>query len=374
MTPKLRPEQSVTAVRGIGTQRAERLAQLDITTVQDLLNHVPVRYKDKREIRTSGEFVEGADTLAQGVLTSLRSRRTGSGRSLIEVRMRDPDGFFYISFFNSPYLERQLVKGAEYTVYGKVQFRNGLRLFTNPEIVPAGGDRDLRRIEPVYRCTAGVTTREFIKWITYALDNTEVTDWLSDTVRRERKLCELGTAYRNIHFPKDRHWYQVARYRMIYDQLLTYQIALRRSRLLRDDASTDASIPDADITPFLRSLPFELTSGQVDAVRDIEADLVSRRPMNRLVQGDVGSGKTVVAEAAIYKTVQAGRQAAFMAPTEILARQHFQKLSADFEPLGIRVALLVSGMRAQERRQILEETANGIIQVLIGTHALLQSL
>ncbi|MBQ6583106.1 MAG: ATP-dependent DNA helicase RecG, partial [Mogibacterium sp.] len=178
--------------------------------------------------------------------------------------------------------------------------------------------------------------------------------------------------FRNLHFPSCTQAYREARYRDQYSSLYVYLTAIRLNRAYRMDPEADASVAETDLTPFLDRLPFRLTEGQMQAVRDIQADLRDRRPMNRLVQGDVGCGKTVVAETAVYSVLKAGGQCAFMAPTEILARQHWKKLSADMEPFGFRTELLVSGLKARERRAILQDLAEGKIDLMIGTHALIQ--
>ncbi len=362
----------VGAIRGIGPKKKERLEHMGIRTVYELLAHYPVRYRDRRHPVPSTSVLENKDVLVQGILLKKNQRRLSGRKSIVECVLKDASGTFSAVFFNMPYIMNSLNIGTEYTVFGRMKRRNGLAVWTNPEIAELNSASDIRGIIPVYRCTQGITSRELGKYCSLALNAADSDcEWLSEELIEDNKLCSREFALRNIHFPSDEQAYKYARFRLSYDELLAYQIAVRRSRLEQEDRSRDASLDDCDINPFIENLPFELTEGQRSAIDDIEKDLTDCRPMNRLVQGDVGCGKTVVAEAAIYKTVSAGMQAAFMAPTEILAKQHFVKLSSDFEQYGFRVCLMTSGMKAAERREILAGLASGDIDIAVGTHALL---
>ncbi len=373
MSKTLALTDSVNSIKGIGDKKADRLGVLGIRTVQDLLNHFPYKYKDKRQAVMSSRATEQKDALVVGTLNRISSRPIGGRKMLVECSFKDVGGTYTAVFFNRPYLKQSLRVGQEYSIYGRVKIRAGFRSWANPEIAEAGGDKDRRGIVPVYRCTQGLTSNDIGKWAEYVLANVDLgTDWIDEKYLSERGVCDREFAYRNLHFPESEAHYKTARYRMIYEQLLIYQLAVRLNRKDIDDSSIGSAIEDVDIGPFASGLPFALTEGQLECIRDIERDLVDGRPMNRLVQGDVGCGKTVVAEAAIYKCVRAGLQAAMMAPTEILARQHFERLSEDFAPYGLRCCLLVSGMKAAERRETLACIADGNVDVIIGTHAIIQ--
>ena len=254
-----------------------------------------------------------------------------------------------------------------------MRLRNGARVWTNPEFSKAGGDRDIRGIFPVYRHTAGITDINFRKWISEALTSTDLdTDWIGSDIVEKRKLCGPGFALSNIHFPESEKHYKAARYRLIYEKLLMYQLAVRMNSARANDSETDSSVPLQEMDGFYEGLPFELTEGQLKCIEEIMNDLGNRRPMNRLIQGDVGCGKTVVAEAAIYRCAKSGLQSAMMAPTGILAKQHYENISRDLSVYGIKCDLLVSGMKAAERRQVIDNVASGKTDVLIGTHALIQ--
>jgi ATP-dependent DNA helicase RecG len=363
----------ISEIKGIGDKKAGVLRNMGISSVKDLLDHYPVRYRDKRKVTPSNVLREGVDQLACGMLISKRQRRFGGSRVMVECSFRDEGGVFSAVYFNMPYMMKNLEEGSSYCLFGKIRYRNGAKVFTNPETTAEGSTKDIRGILPVYRCKRGVTNNDFIKWNRTVLDTLESdSDWLDKRFVDKRKLCSDSAAYQNIHFPKDEKWYGVARYRLIYEQLLAYRTAILLNSSARQDDS-DASVDPADADVFIDALPFELTTGQKEAAADILKDLTDRKPMNRLIQGDVGCGKTVVAEIAIYRVVKAGKQAAMMVPTEILARQHFKNMSALFAGYGFRTALLTSGMKAAERREIIAGIESGDVDIVIGTHALIQS-
>ena len=363
----------VCSIRGIGAKKKEQLAAAGIETIEDLLSYYPVKYKDRRFAVRAMDAGTDRDSLTTGRLIRTQLRPLSGGRSITECTLRDDSCVFYAVFFNMPYLRKTLETGAEYVLFGRMRIRNGARVWTNPEFSKAGGDRDVRGILPVYRHSAGLTDINLRKWISEAIDTTDIDkDWISGDIVSERKLCGRGYAYRNIHFPESEQHYKYARYRLIYEKLLMYQLAVRLNSAGMSGSDADSSVPEADMDTFYEGLPFELTEGQAACTEEIMNDLSSRRPMNRLVQGDVGCGKTVVAEAAMYRCAAAGLQSAMMAPTEILARQHYESISRDLSRYGISCALLVSGMKASERKAVIDAAACGDVDVLIGTHALIQ--
>ena len=373
MSERLSLSDSVSALKGIGGKKKQLLASVGIDTVEDLLSYFPYKYKDRRNIIPAAMAGTETDTLVAGKLIKIQMRPISGHRTIVECTFRDESTVFGAAFFNMPYLKKMLNTGTEYVLFGRMRVRGGMRVWTNPEFTPSGGERDVRGIVPVYRAASGMTSAAFSKLIVQALEQTDLTDdWIGSGLIDKRRLCSRDFAFRNLHFPADEMHYKMARYRIIYEQLLRYQLAVRISRKKIESYSDDSSVPDIPISPFTEGLPFRLTEGQIKCIEEIERDLVDERPMNRLIQGDVGCGKTVVAETAIYKCAAAGLQSAMMAPTEILARQHFERLSSDLERFGIRTALLVSGMKAAERRSILAGIADGSIDVVVGTHAIIQ--
>lgn len=371
--PVLYPEDDISLIRGIGAKKKDQLEAAGISTVQDLLDFYPVKYKDRRSVISAMDAGTEKDSLVSGRLIKVTLRPLSGRRSMVECTLRDSSCIYHAVFFNMPYLKKSLVTGEDYILFGRMRIRNGARVWTNPEMSKAGGDRDIRGIIPVYRHSAGLSDINLRKWIRTALDQTDpVDDWLGGDIVNERKLAGIGFAYRNIHFPESEKHYKAARYRLIYDKLLMYQLAVRMSRAITEEGGMDASVPDIPLDSFIDSLPFELTDGQKKCIDEIMEDLGNERPMNRLVQGDVGCGKTVVAEAAMFRCAVNGMQSAMMAPTEILARQHYEKINSDLGPLGIQCGLLISGMKTSERRAVIDGIASGDIDVLIGTHAIIQ--
>ena len=365
---------SVTTIKGVGAKKQTVLEEMGITTIYDLLEHSPFRYQNRLNRTHFMDVPEDKDVLIGGVLINKRLRSIGRGRTMLECALRDESGIFHAIFFNMPFLEKNLRLGNDYTLFGKMKWRNGAKTIVNPEMYPANSPRDIRGIIPVYRRSAGISSNELSKLILSILDEMdESCEWLGDELVEKNNLAPEYYAYRNIHFPESVDAYNRAKFRLIYDKLLAFQYCILYNRRFLDEECGNSMIAPVDISKFLDSLPFRLTEGQQTAVDDIEHDLMSTKTMNRLVQGDAGCGKTVVAETAIFHVVSAGWQAAFMAPTEILARQHFAKLTADFGEFGMRTALLVSGIKSTDRREILEGISSGDIDIVIGTHALIQS-
>ena len=363
----------ICSIKGIGSKKKEQLSAAGIETVGDLLDYYPVKYKDRRNIVRAMDARTDRDSLVCGKLIKVQLRPISGGRTITECTLRDDSCVFYAAFFNMPYLRKSIYTGEDYVLFGRMRLRNGARVWTNPEFSKTGGERDVRGILPVYRHSAGLTDNNLRKWIGDALENTELeSDWIGSDITEERNLCSRGYAYRNIHFPESEHHYKAARYRLIYEKLLAYQLAIRINSAGLEESSADASVPEISMDPFYAGLPFELTEGQSKCVSEIMNDLSAHRPMNRLVQGDVGCGKTAVAEAAMYRCAKCGLQSAMMAPTEILARQHYESISNDLKQHGITCGLLVSGMKASERRRVIDDAASGRTDVLIGTHALIQ--
>ena len=364
----------ISCIKGIGSKRKEQLTAAGIETIGDLLSYYPFKYKDRRHLVRAMDAGTEKDSLTCGRLIKVQLRPLSGRRSITECTLKDDSCIFYAVFFNMPYLRKNLVTGEDYVLFGRMRMRNGARIWTNPEFSKAGGERDIRGIFPVYRHTAGITDINFRKWISEALQNTDLeTDWIGSDIVEKRKLCGPGFALSNIHFPESEKHYKAARYRLIYEKLLMYQLAVRMNSARANDSETDSSVPLQDMDGFYDGLPFELTEGQQKCIEEIMNDLGNRRPMNRLVQGDVGCGKTVVAEAAIYRCAKSGLQSAMMAPTGILAKQHYENISRDLSVYGIKCDLLVSGMKAAERRKVIDDVASGKTDVLIGTHALIQN-
>ena len=297
-------------------------------------------------------------------------RRIAGGRTLVKTRVVDDSGSMDLVFFNAQHLGSSLRMGETYVFFGKVEDDLRHRQMINPLFEPEGRQQVTGRIMPIYPLTAGVTQGLMARAARQGLDACRelLPDVLPDGIRQAHSLCYVNYAYENIHFPSSPEALEVARRRLVFEELFLLTCGLLRQR--RRDVAGPACHP-MDMEPFYRRLPFALTGAQRRAIADAVGDMVSGKPMNRLCQGDVGSGKTMVAAACIWFAVENGWQTALMAPTEILARQHYQGLAPLLARFSIRCALLTGSTRARERREILAGLADGTIDLCIGTHALL---
>lgn len=374
---KINIDDNIICLKGVGAKKQERLLKLGITTVQDLLEYAPIKYRDRRAVVSIDAAQDGKTILTVGRLQRKSLRRYGGAKSIVECTFVSDNGNFVVSFFNMPYMTKSLEIGCDYSIYGKLSVVRGLRKFVNPEITKLNSANDERGLLPVYRCTQGITSKDISKLVRNALSEIEsIDEWIDQDIVDKRKICDLVYEYNNLHFPKDEHHYKVSRYRSIYEKLLIYQIAVSLKKRYFEFEAGDSSIGnynELEYSKLIDVVGFKLTEDQISAIEDIRADLSSSKPMNRLIQGDVGSGKTVVAESAILMTAMHGYQSAFMAPTEILANQHYEKIKADFDRLGARTALLVSAMSVKDKRDVLERLKDGSIDCIIGTHALIQA-
>ena len=360
-------------IKGIGEARAKALHKLDIATLGDLLSYFPRRWEDRTLTRPIRELTLGEYACVRAMLAGdPTASRIAGGRTLVKIRAVDDSGALDVAFFNQEYRRTSLHKGETYIFYGKVEGDLLRRRMTNPLLEPEGRQLLTGRIMPVYPLTAGVTQTMLAKAMRQGLDACEglLPDVLPDDVRQAHHLCYTGYAYENIHFPSSPEALDIARRRLVFEELFLLSCGLQ---LLRSRRGTERgpACENVALTPFYDALPFALTGAQRRAIEQAVTDMTSGRSMNRLCQGDVGSGKTMVAAACVWFAAQSGWQSALMAPTEILARQHYENLAPLFARFGLRCALLTGSTRAKERREILAGLADGSIDLCIGTHALL---
>ncbi len=366
-------KESVTAVKGIGPKKAAALKKLNIYTCEDMIFFLPRSYEDRRGRVSIGSAHEGENAVITGAVRYVIKDRYSSGRKKrLKLLVSDSTGTMEVVFFNAGYLQNRFIVGKTYTFFGKVSRNFGKVQMLHPEISEADDAED--GILPVYPLTKGITQREMRTWQRSLRSAcSEAEDILTDGALQRNRLCSLEYALANVHFPQEKQKLLEARYRLIFDELLILQTGMMlASRTLSGGDNGIAFSGEADISTYTESLPYSLTRAQQRCIREIEADLESGRAMNRLVQGDVGCGKTAVAEAAMYKAVKSGYQAALMAPTEILAKQHFEGISKSFEAHGISTAFLSGSLKASEKKEALEKIASGQAQAVIGTHAVIQ--
>ena len=381
----------VTSVNGIGPKKADGLQSIGVETILDLLMHYPRRWIDRTKEATIGDLEVGEEATVLVRVQKVTARRTRNRKTLVEVTVTDGTGTLRCTYFNQPWRERQLTPGLEVLVFGKLELFQGRRQMSNPIIDMVGGDKTLR-IVPVYPQSekAGLYTSDFQAWVARTLVKAAPRGFAEPvpaSVLAEHDLIERGRAFRQIHAPDTMGEVGQARKRLVFDELLRVQLALvLRKRHLERTSKGLAHRIDGDLVGrFLDRLPFPLTGAQERVIAEICDDLGRSLPMHRLLQGDVGAGKTVVAVCALLVAVDGGHQGALMAPTAVLAEQHHLGINALlegftvpdesgslFEDRPLRVELLTNRTTAAERRRLAEDLAAGHVDLLVGTHALLE--
>ena len=363
----------ITILKGIGPTKAKLFANLNIFTLEDLICHFPRGYEDRTQLLTIEKLeVDKPACFKAMVMNTPRTSHIRKGLDITKVQIADHTGRLSLTFFNSRFAAEQLQYGREYVFYGAVSGDFIGYNMTNPVFEPIDSTPvTTRRILPVYPLTAGLTNAAVGKAVGQALDICDPPEEiLPQEIREKYGILPAEAAYFAIHRPRDMAQAEQARKRLIFEEFFVFSAGLSLMRQARSEKHC-APYENLELGPFYGSLPFSLTGAQRRAVEDILADFRRGTPMNRLVQGDVGSGKTMVAAAAAYCAAGNHRQTALMAPTEILAEQHYQSLSRLFAPLGIRVGLLTGSMGQKQKRQVREEILDGSLQVIVGTHALL---
>ena len=360
-------------IKGIGEQRAKALARVGVTTLRELIGYFPRSYEDRTQIYPIAQLPEGEEACCVAMIAAEPvGRRITGGRSMVRLRAVDESGVLDVTFFNQEYRKSSLHTGETYIFYGKAEGTARRRQMVNPLMERQESQRLTGRIMPVYPLTHGVSQLMLGQAVRQGLDECRelLEDVLPDEVRQQHKLCYVNFAYENIHFPASFEALEVARRRLVFEELFLLTCGLQLLRHRRQDVAGPACHA-VDMDGFYSVLPFPLTEAQRRAIDDAIGDMTRGRPMNRLVQGDVGSGKTMVAAACIWFAAQNGWQSTLMAPTEILARQHYDNLAPLFAAFGLHVALLTGSTKAKERRAVLEGLALGQVDLCVGTHALL---
>ena len=363
----------ITVLRGIGPQKAKVLERLEIRTLGDLLRFYPRAYDDRRETRKISELIPGESACVAAMIASAPTlAHIRKGMDLIKVRAVDETGVLDLTFFNQSWLKNSLQVGQTYLFYGKAEGSLLRKSMASPIVEREGLGERTGRIVPIYPLTAGLSQLFLSRTIRQALDECgdAVPELLPAAIRQENALCSAAYAVENIHFPEGDEALSLARRRLAFEELFLFALGLAGLRSRRS-AMTVPPMGAVDMAPFYAALPFSLTGAQRRSIDEALGDMRSGLPMNRLCQGDVGSGKTMVAAACVYFAARNGRQAALMAPTEILARQHYETLSPLLEPLGLRCALLTGSTGVKARRETNAALAAGDIDLAIGTHALL---
>ena len=355
----------LSAIKGLGPTRLETLRAMGIVSLRDLLFCLPVRYEDRTQVVPCREAQEGP-VLVQGTLQDEPKLSRFNGLTRVTASLRDESGKLSMAWYNQPWMMQQLPVGQTLMLYGRVVVKQGRRVLQNPQLVQEPS------IQPVYRAFRGIPAKTFRQLMETALS--QVDDCCPETLPRSLRLrhglCELNYALRQAHFPDSLEALKLARRRLAFEQMLMYQAALGLMRGHMENG-IPLSIPEDAAERFWRSLPFQPTGAQRRVLDEVIGDLRRKRAMSRLIQGDVGCGKTALAFGAIAVVVQTGHQCAMMAPTEILARQHYESARALLEPLGISCGLLIGSMREREKKAVRQSLEDGSCQAVFGTHALI---
>ncbi len=361
---------SIKYLKGVGEKRAAMLAKLGIFTLWDLLTFYPRTYEDWSKITPIKDAPMNENVCIRAIVgTPCREHRIRKGMTLYKTEVTDGEMLLDITFFNNPYSAKKLEQGKEYLFFGRITGKGYFRSMNSPEFVETDGSGGIR---PIYPQTAGMNSRAIEKLIRTAFEYSDKPkDPIPEEIRNSYCLMGLSDALRNIHFPKSEDLLSEARRRLIFEELFLLELGLLRMKT-KSRQSTALSMEKDYTQEFQSLLPFELTGAQKRAVAEAAADMLRGIPMNRLVQGDVGSGKTAVSAALIYNCARNGYQSALMAPTEVLAMQHYKTLAKFFENTDISIALLTGSTPAAEKKRIKAALRSGETDLVIGTHALIQ--
>ncbi|MCA9941975.1 MAG: ATP-dependent DNA helicase RecG, partial [Anaerolineales bacterium] len=368
--------QPATAVRGIGPKLAEHLAKLGVSTVEDMLYLFPRRFDDYTLMKPIHKLAYGETVTVIGTIWETRARRSRNNQVIVQSVISDGTGQIQATWFNQQWLANKLKAGMQIVISGKVEQYLGRPVFNSPEWEPLELEPlRTRRIVPIYPLTQGLSSNRMRDIMRSTVNHwaARVPDPLPQSVRQRQKLEPLPEALQQHHFPDSQHALHEARRRLIFDELFLLQLGMQGFRReWQSQPGVEIGVDTAVLDQFQQSLPYTLTSAQQRVIQEIVQDMATSTPMNRLLQGDVGAGKTVVAAAALLLAAKGGYQTALMAPTEILAEQHFNGLRPLLEPFGLRICLLTGSTSAAEKTRIYDELSNDQIDLAIGTHALIQ--
>ena len=366
--------QNVQYIKGVGPNRAALLNNLGIYTLGDLITYFPREYEDRSKIKKIEEIVAGEEvTIEATVVSEVIANRIRKNMTVLKTTVEDETGKCTITWFNQTYVKQQIKRGQTYRFFGKVEKNFTQTEMRSPVYDEVGKNKNTGKIMPIYPSTyklSQTAIRQAVENSLKMLEN-KLEETLPEYLLSEYNLEGLEESIRKIHFPHSEEERLQARKRLVFEELLSLQLALLE---LKGQAEIEEGIcynKEVKMSDVINQLPFHLTKAQLRVLEEIDKDMESPKVMNRLLQGDVGSGKTVVAMIAAYKAVKSGYQVAIMAPTAILATQHLEEFQKILEPMGICCRLLLGATKKKEREEILEQLADGTIQVLIGTHALI---
>lgn len=355
-------------IKGIGPKKAEHFRRIGINTLSDMLDYYPRSYEDLRFTKNICDIKNDDKVLVRGLVLMARPGKGYGRKRTMHLLVEDKTGRMEVLFFMGGFLKFET--GELYRFYGKCKNENGRVTMFHPSYAKEDGADE--KILPVYPLTKGLTQKD-LRYLSEAAMEciADLPESLPQKVVDEANICSHSYALKNIHFPEDDNKYKEARYRLVFEELFDLKTVIALSRTRGGNGRNGISFTGDFAVDFAKQLPYKLTKAQKRVLDEILYDMKQNVSMNRLIQGDVGCGKTIIAECAVFQAVKNHYQAAFMAPTEILATQHFESISKDFEAFGINVKLLIGSMSAKERRLVLDEIESGSCDLLIGTHALI---
>lgn len=367
--------ESIQYVKGIGPKKAEKLNKLGIYTIKDLLYYFPRQFEDRSIIKKIAQLEDEEKVTVKALITNIESYTPKKGMTITRIDVKDDTGFAKLTFFNREYIKNTFRVGDSILAFGKVK-KNGRFVELNScelEYLSAS-PKNIGKLVPVYPLSYGVTNKDIMNTVRMVFESKDIKipEYMPEYILKKYRLCGIEYAIKNIHFPKDKESLKIALYRLIFEELLVLQLGLFMYKGGSSDEKGILFKRDQRLDEVLESLPFSLTRAQNRALNEIIDDMCSEKVMNRLVQGDVGSGKTVVALLALAECVFNGYQGALMAPTEILAQQHYESFTETFEDIGINVELLTGSVTKKQKEGILQRAKDGEIDILIGTHALIE--
>ena len=367
----------VTAIKSIGPEKSRKLSRLGILTVKDLIEHFPRDYEDRSQVVPISEIKLNEENTFRGRVRGIPEDMRVKNLRIVRARIEDSTGGILAVWYNQPYMKKAFKEGAEYIFTGKaVRKYNNIEIQSPEfEIVSEGSILSGGRIVPVYSSTSGISQKMLRSIIKDTLDyaGNQIHDFIPTSIRKKYKLCDRNYAVSNIHFPESNESFFIARRRLVFEELFMLQTALLKMKSSVNKGKSGIVFKNINCAKeILNALPFELTDAQKKVMREIVNDIKSGKSMNRLVQGDVGSGKTAVALVTAFIAIRNGYQSALMAPTEVLAGQHYEFISKILDSLGIKTVLLTGSLKKKEKEKALELIKSGEAKMVIGTHAVIQ--
>lgn len=363
-------------IKGVGPARVKLLNKLGIYTLNDIINYFPRTYEDRSKTKKLSDIYDGEEILVIAkVITTVVVRKIRKGLTIYKVIVSDKTNNCEITWYNQEYIKNKIKKGNTYKFYGKVNSKFGKLEMNTPIVEEINISKNTGKIVPIYPSTNNLTQNVLRLIVENAIEEIkgQIKETLPDYILKEYNLCNLEYAIKKIHFPDNFSEYNIARKRLAFEEIMTMQLLLMKLKKSYNNELNgiqfDKNIKMSDV---INDLPYKLTKAQLKVLEEIDSDMESKKCMNRLLQGDVGSGKTVVSIIASYKAVKSGMQVAIMAPTAILATQHLEEFNKILSKYNIKSELLISSITKKNKNEILEKLKNGEIDIIIGTHALLE--